>query len=94
MTIAIICKFVPATNTRPRRISARVGNRKPIIRPYPDKGDAVNCYAAVAREALAVSGYGSAQEGKVLHPGHTPDGYIFVVAFPWSKALPADAVQP
>lgn len=92
MAIAIICKFVPATNTRPRRISAKVGNRKPIIRSYPDRGDDVDCYAAVALEALSLSGYGSAQRGKVLYPGHTPDGYIFVVAFPWSKAFPVDAV--
>jgi hypothetical protein len=87
MSIAIVCRFVPASNTRPRRISAKVGNRRPVIRSYPDAGDDVACYAAVALEALKLSGFGSMHE-MVLHPGHTPDGYVFAVAFPWSVAIP------
>lgn len=93
MSIAIICKFVPATNTKPRRISAKVGNRRPILRSYPDSGEDVDCYATVAMEALRLSEFGIAQEGKVLHAGHTPDGYVFVVAFPWSKSFP-ETVTP
>ena len=88
MPIAIVCTFVPAYNTRPRRISAKVGNRKPIIRPYPDVGDDVDCYAQVALEALKLSEFGSMQDGMTLHAGHTPDGYTFVVAFPWTKTFP------
>lgn len=87
MSIAIVCKFIPASNTRPRRISAKVGNRKPIIRSYPDVGDDVDCYAQVALEALKLSDFGSMQEGMALVPGHTPDGYVFAVTFPWSKSI-------
>jgi len=87
MTIAITCKFIPASNTRPRRISAKIGNRKPIIRSYPDKGEDVDCYAAVALEALRLSEFGSAQRDVVLWPAHTPDGYVFAIAFPWTQSI-------
>ena len=88
MSIAIVCKFIPASNTRPRRISAKVGDRKPITRSYPDVGDDVDCYAQVAMEALTLSGFGSMQGGMTLHAGHTPDGYTFAVSFPWTKTFP------
>ena len=88
MSIAIVCKFVTASSTRPRRISAKVGDRKPIIRRYPDIGDAVDCYAQVALEALMLSGFGSMQDGMTLHAGHTPEGYTFAVSFPWTKTFP------
>ena len=91
MSIAIVCKFVPASNTRPRRISAKVGDRKPIIRSYPDAGADVDCYAKVAIEALKLSEFGGMQDGMVLHAGHTPDGYTFAVSFPWTKAFAVGA---
>ena len=88
MSVAIVCKFIPASNTRPRRISAKVGDRKPIIRSYPDIGDDVNCYAQVAMEALKISRFGSMHDEMTLHAGHTVEGYTFVVTFPWTKTFP------
>lgn len=87
MSIAIVCKFIPQSNARPRRISAKVGDRKPIIRNFPDVGDDVDRYAKVALEALKLSEFGSMQDGMVLHPGFTPDGYTFAVSFPWTKTF-------
>ena len=86
MSIAIVCRFVTASSTRPRRISAKVGDHKPIIRRYPDIVDAVDCYAQVALEALMLSGL--MQDGMTLHAGHTPEGYTFAVSFPWTKTFP------
>ena len=88
MPLAIVCKFIPASNTRPRRISATISGFKTIIRSYPDAGDDADCYAQVALEALKLSGFGSRQEGMTLHAGDTPEGYTFVASFPWTRTFP------
>ena len=88
MSIAIVCKFIPASNTRPRRISARVGERRPIIRSYPAAGDDVDCYAQVAMEALRLSKFGCMHDGMTLHAVHTVEGYTFAVTFSWTKTFP------